>query len=77
MASFPAADRRLMARSGLLVGAGSFFQCVSSRDLFRRRFLEELLRAHRAGQLQFFAECAPLTDARAFADWLAPLLEQL
>ena len=41
--------------------------------LFRRRFLEELEQAHRAGQLQFFGEHAALADARAFADWLAPL----
>lgn len=41
--------------------------------LFRRRFLEELELAHRAGQLQFFGECAALTDARAFANWLAPM----
>ena len=41
--------------------------------LFRRRFLEELSQAHRTGQLQFFGEYAPLADATAFADWLAPL----
>ena len=41
--------------------------------LFRRLFLEELTRAHRAGQLQFFAEYAALSEAGAFADWLAPL----
>ena len=31
--------------------------------LFRRRFLEELQQAHRAGQLQFFGEHAALADA--------------
>jgi len=41
--------------------------------LFRRRFLEELDKAHRSGQLQFFAEHAALADAAAFADWLAPM----
>jgi hypothetical protein len=41
--------------------------------LFRRRFLEELQNAHRSGQLQFFGEYAPLSDAAAFAQWLAPL----
>jgi hypothetical protein len=41
--------------------------------LFRRRFLEELDAAHRAGRLQFFGEYAGLSDARAFAVWLAPL----
>jgi hypothetical protein len=41
--------------------------------LFRRRFLEELVTAHRLGRLQFFAEDAGLRDPRAFAAWLAPL----
>ena len=41
--------------------------------LFRRRFLEALERAYRAGQLQFFGEHAALADASTFADWLAPL----
>jgi hypothetical protein len=41
--------------------------------LFRRRFLEELLRVHQAGKLQFFAEHAALADAQAFKAWLAPL----
>jgi hypothetical protein len=41
--------------------------------LFRRRFLEELARAHDSGQLQFFGEHAALSDANAFAAWLAPL----
>lgn len=41
--------------------------------LFRRRFLEELEKAHRAGRLQFFGEYAALTEAATFDDWLAPL----
>ena len=41
--------------------------------LFRRRFLEELLRVHQAGKLQFFGEHAALADAKAFKAWLAPL----
>ncbi|MBI5786108.1 MAG: IS91 family transposase [Rhodocyclales bacterium] len=41
--------------------------------LFRRRFLEELEKLHRAGQLQFFGEHIRLADAGAFARWLAPL----
>jgi hypothetical protein len=44
--------------------------------LFRRRFLEELATAHRAGQLQFFGEDAALADAARFSDWLAPLRAQ-
>jgi len=43
--------------------------------LFRRRFLEELATAYRSGRLQFFAEHAALSDAQAFAQWLAPLRE--
>jgi hypothetical protein len=41
--------------------------------LFRRRFLEELLRLHQAGRLQFFGEHAGLADATQFQAWLAPL----
>jgi hypothetical protein len=41
--------------------------------LFRRRFLEALAQAHRSGRLQFFGEYTPLTAARTFAAWLAPL----
>jgi hypothetical protein len=41
--------------------------------LFRRLFLEKLVAAHQAGQLQFFGHHAPLTDAQAFAAYLAPL----
>jgi hypothetical protein len=40
---------------------------------FRRRFLEELLIAHRAGQLQFFGEHAALANPAAFAEYLQPL----
>ena len=41
--------------------------------LFRRRFLEELSKAHGAGQLRFFGEFAGMAEAAAFADWLRPL----
>ena len=41
--------------------------------LFRRRFLEELEKLHRDGQLKFFGEHVDLADTDAFADWLAPL----
>jgi len=41
--------------------------------LFRRRFLEELLRVHEAGKLKFFGEHAALADAKAFRTWLTPL----
>ena len=41
--------------------------------LFRRRFLEELAKLHRDGELRLFGEYAGLTDAGAFSRWLAPL----
>jgi len=41
--------------------------------LFRRRFLEELLGAHRDGRLRFFGEHARLEEFGAFVRWLAPL----
>jgi hypothetical protein len=41
--------------------------------LFRRLVLEKLASTHQAGQLQFFGKHAALTNAQAFADYLAPL----
>jgi Putative transposase/Transposase zinc-binding domain len=41
--------------------------------LFRRLFLQKLVIAHAAGELQFFGKHALLKDARAFAAYLAPL----
>ena len=41
--------------------------------LFRRRFLEELGAAQRAGQLQFFGDFAHLADPATFDEWLAPM----
>jgi hypothetical protein len=52
---------------------GFFLSVRVLSRLFRRRFLEELDAAHRAGRLQFFGEYAELADARAFAAWLVPL----
>ncbi|WP_208507541.1 IS91 family transposase [Variovorax paradoxus] len=52
---------------------GFFLSVRVLSRLFRRRFLEALGQLHRAGRLRFFGEFAALTDARAFADWLAPL----
>jgi len=40
---------------------------------FRRRFLELLQAAHRAGRLQCLGHLAELADSAAFADWLQPL----
>jgi len=52
---------------------GFFLSVRVLSRLFRRRFLEELEKAHRSGQLQFFGEYAHLAHAKSFADWLAPL----
>jgi hypothetical protein len=52
---------------------GFFLSVRVLSRLFRRRFLEALSQAQAAGQLQFFGEYVNLTDASAFADWLAPL----
>jgi hypothetical protein len=41
--------------------------------LFRRRFLQKLATAHAGGMLQLFGTHVPLTDAKAFAAYLAPL----
>lgn len=41
--------------------------------LFRRRFVEDLAKLHRAGRLQFYGDQAHLADPAAFAAWLAPL----
>ena len=41
--------------------------------LFRRLLLEKLTAAHSAGKLQFFGKHAQLSNAKAFAAYLAPL----
>ena len=41
--------------------------------LFRRLFIEGLQALHRAGRLAFFGDLTDLSDAAAFAAWLAPL----
>jgi hypothetical protein len=52
---------------------GFFLSVRVLSRLFRRRFLEALTQAHRAGQLKFFGEHAALADTEAFTAWLAPL----
>lgn len=44
--------------------------------LFRRRFLEELAKAHQAGQLKCVGELQALADAATFQRWLATLRSQ-
>jgi hypothetical protein len=52
---------------------GFFLSVRVLSRLFRRRFLEDLDKAHRTGQLQFFGEHATLADPVIFKEWLAPL----
>ncbi len=61
------ADRWVPCKRGFFLSVR-----VLSR-LFRRRFLEELEKLHRNGQLKFFGEHIDLADPAAFADWLMPL----
>ncbi|MHB8622747.1 MAG: IS91 family transposase [Sulfuricaulis sp.] len=63
----PDGDRWVACRPGFFLPVR-----VLSR-LFRRRFLEALVQAHRAGELQFFGEFAALSEPAAFVQWLAPL----
>ena len=53
--------------------SGFFLSVRVLSRLFRRRFLEELEGAQRAGKLKFFGQYTELVDARTFARWLAPL----
>jgi Putative transposase len=45
-------------------------------QLFRRLFLEKLVAAHQAGQLQFFNRHAGLVHSQKFAAFLAPVRNQ-
>lgn len=45
--------------------------------LFRRLMLEKVAAAHSAGKLSFFGAHAQLSDAAAFAKWLALLRKKL
>ena len=75
MASFLAAACRSTVPAGWACKPGFFLPVRVLSRLFRRRFLEEIEKAHRSGQLQFFGEYASLADATAFAEWLLPLHE--
>jgi len=66
---------------GFSLGGKSWVSCrprfflsvrVLSR-LFRRLFLEKLVAAHKAGELQFFNGHAALVNPQDFAAFLAPL----
>ena len=60
-------------KSWIACRPGFFLSVRVLSRLFRRCFLEELLRVHQAGKLQFFGEHVALADAKAFKAWLAPL----
>ena len=57
--------------------AGLDFSCPSGvlSRLFRRLFLEYLLKAFDAGKLEFFSSLESLRDRSSFLDYLAPLRE--
>ncbi len=59
----------ISCRDGFFLPVG-----VLSR-LFRRLFLENLLKAFDAGKLQFFSSLESLRDRSSFLDYLAPLRE--
>jgi hypothetical protein len=63
----PDGNRWIACRPGFFLSVR-----VLSR-LFRRRFLERIAAAHKAGRLQFFGKLQGLADAAAFASYLAPL----
>jgi len=51
---------------------GFFLHVRVLSRLFRRLFIDGLMALHRAGCLSFFGNLSGLTDAEAFAEWLAP-----
>ncbi|SHK58945.1 Transposase zinc-binding domain-containing protein [Shimia gijangensis] len=52
---------------------GFFLPVKVLSRLFRRLFLEGLVRLHKAGELKFFADLTMLADPEVFAAYLAPL----
>jgi hypothetical protein len=60
-------------KSWIACRPGFFLPVRVLSRLFRRRFLEELLRVYQAGKLQFYGEHTTLADAKAFKAWLVPL----
>jgi Putative transposase len=63
----------LDGRNWVACRPGFFLPVRVLSRLFRRLFLEKLVAAHQAGELQFFGNHTPLADAQAFAAYLAPL----
>jgi Putative transposase len=52
---------------------GFLLPVLALSKLFRRRMLERLAAAHKAGKLHFFGQLAHLADAGAFVAFLTPL----
>ena len=52
---------------------GFFLHVRVLSRLFRRLFIEGLLALHQAGELSFFGDLAGISQAQAFAAYLAPL----
>lgn len=69
----PGGGLSLDGRRWVACRPGFFLPVRVLSRLFRRRFLEELVMAHRAGKLRFYSEHTDLADPKAFAQWLAPL----
>ena len=55
---------------------GFFLSVRVLSRLFRRLFLEQLLQAYYAGQLQFFGNLQVLKDSKQFEQWLLPSRQQ-
>lgn len=55
---------------------GFFLSVRVLSRLFRRLFLERLLQAYHAGQLQFFGHLQALKEPKQFDDWLKPSRQQ-
>jgi hypothetical protein len=69
----PGGGISLDGKSWVSCRPGFFLPVRVLSRLFRRLFLEKLVVAHKAGELQFFGNHAPLADGQAFAAFLAPL----
>jgi hypothetical protein len=70
----PGGGFSLDGNSWVSSGANFFLPVRVLSRLFRRLFLDKLAAAHKAGELAFFGNHAKLTDAKAFAAYLAPCL---
>ena len=63
------------AANGFAAGMGFFLSVRVLSRLFRRLFLQYLVKAFDSGELEFFSSLQPLRDPSTFLDYLAPLRE--